>query len=542
VAALAAAASVPMPPALAEATLVKVVITGGDAASAAAAAERAGGRVTASLPLIGGVAAELPRDAALPPQFSVTADRPVTFTAADQSPSAASSTVRATLGLPAGGDEGRGVTVAVVDTGVADVPDLSGRVAGHLDVTGTGGGDGYGHGTFMAGLIAASGGGSGGAYLGVAPGARILDVKVARPDGSTDLGSVLRGLQAVADSGRRYDVGVVSLSLSSASPVPYQVDPLNQALRALWRTGITVVVPSGNDGPAPGSVESPGNDPTLITAGSVDEHGTAARDDDSVPAFSGRGPTGQGIAKPDLVAPGTSVIGLRSPGSVIDTSYPQARIGEQYFRGSGTSMSTAVVSGVVADVLARNPKLRPDDVKALLRTTAYDAAALTDPVAAGAGGLDAGAALTVASARGGRGGQDSGDAAPGTPGAWRALAKAFENNDADAAQAAWDKLGPDARSWAARSWASLDNATQAWVARSWAARSWAGTGVSAQEWAARSWAARSWAGDDWAARSWAARSWAGDDWAARSWAGDDWAARSWAAGTWSARSWTATWR
>jgi serine protease AprX len=546
VTALVAATTAPASPAVADAPLAKVVVVGSDTAAAAMAVRQAGGLVTGQLPLIGGVTADLPQGTQLPPGFTVTPDRPVTFASTDQSPPATTSTVRSTLGLPPAGHEGQGVTVAVVDTGVADVPELTGHVLAHLDVTGTGGGDGYGHGTFMAGLIAASGAASDGAYLGVAPNARILDVKVSRPDGGTDLGSVLKGLQAVADSSRRYDVQVVNLSLSSGSPVSYQVDPLNQALRALWRSGLTVVVPSGNDGPAAGTVESPGNDPTLLTTGGVDEHGTAARDDDSVGTYSGRGPTRQGILKPDLAAPGTSVIGLRSPGSVIDTSYPQARIGEDYFRGSGTSMSAAVVSGVVAGVLSKNSKLRPDDVKALLRGTAYRAAGLADPTAAGTGGLDASAALALASTRG-AGKLKADNVAPGDSNAWRTLAKAFEQDDVTKAQAAWDTLTPEARSWAARSWASLDASTQEWVARSWAARSWAArswasTGVSEQEWAARSWAARSWAGDDWAARSWAARSWANDGWAARSWAGDDWAARSWASEPWTARSWTATWR
>lgn len=541
VTAFAAAAMVPAPAAVARPALVRVVVSGSDVAAATSAVNRAGGRVTETLPLINGVIAELPDGVQLPPTFVVTPDRAVTFASEDLSPPATASTVRATLGLPPSGNEGAGVTVAVVDTGVADVPDLAGRIVGHVDVTGTGGGDGYGHGTFMAGLIAGSGAGSDGAYRGVAPAASILDVKVARPDGGTDLSAVLKGLQAVVDAEHRYGVEVVNLSLSSGSPVNYQVDPLNQALRALWRKGITVIVPSGNNGPDPGSVEAPGNDPTLLTAGGLDEHGTAARDDDSVGSYSGRGPTRQGVLKPDLTAPGTSVISLRSPGSIADTSYPQARIGEQYFRGSGSSMSTAVVSGVVAGVLAKNPRLRPDDVKTLLRGTTYQAAALSDPTAAGTGGLDAAAALANATKRDIRAIAKD-DVAPGDAKDWKALAAAFDKGDAGKAQKAWDALTPEARSWAARSWASLDESTKEWVARSWAARSWASADVSAEEWAARSWAARSWAGEDWAARSWAARSWASDGWAARSWAGDDWQARSWATEEWAARSWSADWR
>lgn len=531
---------------------VDVVVTGTSAEAAARAVEGAGGRVGSSLPLIDGVVARLPEGSRLPGGLRVTPDYPVTFASQEPSPGVVVSNLRATIGLPPTGGEGDGATVALVDTGIAEVADLAGRVAAHIDVTGGGGGDGYGHGTFMAGLIAGSGASSGGAYQGVAPGARLVDVKVAAADGSTDLGSVLDGLQAIADRHRALGVDVVSLSLASGSPVPYQVDPLNQALRELWRAGLTVVVAAGNDGPAPGSVASPGNDPTLLTAGGLDEQATPVRDDDVVAPWSAHGPTTQGVAKPDLLAPATSVVGLRSPGSVVDAEHPQARIGEHHLRGSGTSMAAAVVSGAAADVLARNGKLRPDDVKQLLTATAYTAPGLADPLAAGRGGLDLGTALAVAGSRHGRGPGAGNSAAPGSPAKWKALADAFDAEDPVAAAQAWRALEPSARSWAARSWASLDGTTREWLARSWAARSWAGRdGADAEEWVARSWAARSWAGDGWAARSWAARSWAGEDWAARSWAarswaarswaGEDWAARSWASERWTARSWVAEW-
>jgi serine protease AprX len=509
-------------------TSVRVVVTGPDAASTARAVIAAGGTVTATLPLIGGAEATLPSGAVLPAGFMVTPNRGISFAGTETSPGAITSTVRSTLGLAPDGDEGRGVTVAIVDTGVADVADLRGRVVGHLDITGSGAGDGYGHGTFLAGLIAGDGTASGGAYVGVAPAAKILDVKVARQDGSTDLGAVLSGLQAVADQGKRYGVDVINLSLASGSPVPYQVDPLDQALRALWQQGYTVVVAAGNDGPGAATIAAPGNDPTLISVGGIDEHGTSAREDDTVADWSARGPTSQGVAKPDVVAPGTSLVGLRSAGSVADVEHPQARIGSDYFRGSGTSMSAAVVSGAVAALIDRQPGLQPDGVKSLLVATAYRSGGLMEATAAGAGGIDLAAALSQARRYTG-GGPHRDQVAPGSPDSWNRLASALDAGNLDQAQRAWDALSPEARSWAARSWASLDPDTQAWVARSWAARSWAGTGADSADWAARSWAARSWAGDDWAARSWAARSWAGDDWAARSWAARSWAAQSWAA-------------
>ncbi|HEX8346727.1 MAG TPA: S8 family serine peptidase, partial [Actinoplanes sp.] len=405
-----------------------------------------------------------------------------------------------------------------------------------VDLTGTGDGDGYGHGTFMAGLIAASGAASGGAYRGVAPGADLIDVKVADAQGRTDLTTVLQGLQWVSD--HRRDVQVVNLSLSSNSPLPYQIDPLTQALESLWHQGVTVVVPSGNDGPGTGSVTSPGNDPVLLTVGGLDAVGTAGRNDDVVGAWSGRGPTWQGDAKPDLVAAGGHVVSLRSPGSVVDQANPHARIGDGYLRGSGTSMAAAVTSGVVADVLAVQPRLRPDAVKNLLTGTAYPSAGLSRAAGGGTGGLDAVRALASAPDWRGNKAQQQYDSDTGTVARdakrWAEFSKAVVDGDERGAERAWQKLTPASRDWAARAWAQLDPAARAWAARAWAARAWAG---AEDEWAARAWAARAWAARAWASDDWAARAWADADWTARAWAGDDWAARAWAAERWSARAW-----
>jgi serine protease AprX len=526
----------------------EVVVTGPDAGAAAAAVRAAGGRLIADLPLVRGVAARLPAGAVLDPAFVVAPQRelrvaatgrPAAAPATEQADGTPAVTVRATLGLPADGDEGRGITVAVIDTGIADVPDLAGRVSDRVDVTGTGAGDGYGHGTFMAGLITGSGSGDA-AYRGVAPAARLVDVKVADDEGITDLITVLRGLQWVGEHARGIDV--LNLSLSSYSPLPYQVDPLTQGLEALWRRGITVVVPSGNNGPDEGSVTSPGSDPVLLTAGGLDPAGTATRGDDTVGAWSGRGPTWQGDAKPDLVAPGASVVSLRSAGSRIDTDNAHARIGEQYLRGSGTSMATAVTSGVVAAVLAENPRLRPDAVKRLLTGTVYGADGLGLRDGAGAGGLDAAAALAAApdwrASAANR--QDERDSAVlrGDARDWTAFERAVLAEDRAAAAAAWRALSPASREWAGRAWADLDPATREWAGRAWAGRAWAsGPDGTAEEWTGRAWAGRAWAGRAWADADWTGRAWADADWTGRAWADADWAGRAWATGTWSGRAW-----
>ncbi|MET0492985.1 MAG: S8 family peptidase [Actinoplanes sp.] len=517
-----------------------VVVTGADADGAARAVQAAGGRVVTLLPVVRGVAAQLPQDVTLDAAWSVAPQREITVAeAATPAGAGGATTVRQMVGLPVNGTEGRGVTVAVVDTGIADVPDLAGQVSGRVNLTGTAAGDGYGHGTFMAGLIAATGKGSAGAYRGVAPGAKLVDVKVADADGRTDLTTVLRGLQWVSD--HRDRVQVVNLSLSSNSSLPYQIDPLTQALESLWYQGVTVVVPSGNDGPDTGSVTSPGNDPLLITAGGLDTAGTADRGDDEVGIWSGRGPTWQGDAKPDLVAAGGHVVSLSSPGSVVDLGNPQARVGTGYIRGSGTSMAAAVTSGVIAGALAVQPKLRPAAVKNLVTSTAYPSAGLGRASGGGAGGLDAVRVLADAPRWNAGKAQQQYETDTATVGRdarlWAAFSKALVDGDEDAAAKAWRKLTPSSRDWAARAWAQLDPAARAWAARAWADADWSARAWADGEWVARAWAARAWAARAWASDDWAARAWASDDWAARAWAADDWAARAWAADRWSARAW-----
>jgi serine protease AprX len=520
-AACVAAAVAAAPSAAAERHVVVTSPAGSRAAEAAV--RRAGGQVVARLPLAGGVVARVRPGTALA-GVVVAEDRALRVAGLSADPAAAS-TVRATLGVEPGA--GAGVTVALVDTGVALGADV--RVSRRYDVTGTGAGDAYGHGTFMAGLIA-------GRTTGVAPRASVVDVKVADGSGETSLSRVLRGLEVVA---AQPDVRVLNLSLSSGSPLPYQVDPLTVALRGLWRRGVVVVVPSGNDGPDARTIASPGVDPTLLTVGAADENGTAARSDDTVPSWSSRGPAPQRVAKPDVAAPGAHLLSLRAPGSAVDAANPSARVGETYFRGSGTSMATAVTSGAVAALLASRPSLGPDAVKGLVTSTAYAAPGLGDANAAGAGGLDVAAAL-AGDAQGGR----TYRPAPDDDEANLAeLARAWAAGDYDAAARAWAALGPQARAWAARAWAqSVWQRANSWSDQEWAARanSWSASSWSSDEWLGRAWAARAWVSDDWAARAWIGRAWAGRAWAGRAWADDEWAGRAWAEAEWTGRAWAGT--
>jgi serine protease AprX len=220
---------------------------------------------------------------------------------------------------------------------------------------------------------------------------------------------------------------------------------------------------------------------------------------------------------------------------LVDATNPDSRIGTGYFRGSGTSMSTALTSGVAADLLSARPTLSPDQVKGILTNSAYKTAALTDPLAAGHGGVNAAAAFT---ARPTTVSDSTGDWPAGQEQIWNSFSIALVRGDRAAAFFWWQKLTPAARSWVARSWTALSPAARSWVARSWVARSWVGADGTAGEWLARSWAARSWVARSWTGLLWDARSWTARSWTARSWTDDDWAARSWTARSWTARSWS----
>ena len=373
------------------------------------AVRRLGGQVTKLLPIVGGFAATVPATVAgqlarLPGVRAVTPDGKLRVQG-----TASTSTIRSVYPKVVKADTawqrgitGRGVTVAVLDTGVASVPDLAGRLvqvrddvtgevtpcknlSGELDCN-----DRYGHGTFIAGLVAGNGASSGGTWKGVAPEAGILSVKAAGADGSADVSNILAAIQWVVSFKDRYNIRVLNLSLGTDSKQDWRVDPLNYAVERAWAAGMTVVVSASNEGPAPGTITKPADDPWVITVGATDDRGTAGVSDDQLPDFSGRGPTAHGLAKPDVAAPGAHVISLRAPGSTIDTKFPWYVDGS-YRQGSGTSMAAGVVSGVAALVLQANPSFTPDRVKHVLKATARDAAS-DDPMAVGSGLVDAAAA------------------------------------------------------------------------------------------------------------------------------------------------------
>ena len=272
---------------------------------------------------------------------------------------------------------GRGVTVAVVDSGVHAHADLGRRIVAAADFTQdpavfstTAQGDPGGHGTHVAGLVAGDGASSAGVYTGVAPCASIVDVRVLDAFGRSTTSTVLRGLQWVLANRATYGIRIVNLSFGAQVSGSYRRDPLSVAAEALVFAGLTVVAAAGNGGPTSESIVAPANDPFVLSVGAFDDAGTTKPSDDTIATFSGRGPSKfDRLSKPDVVAPGRKVISLLSPGSTLAAQYPDRLVSAtgaatpQYFRLSGTSMAAPVVSGLIALLLEKEPTLTPFQVR-----------------------------------------------------------------------------------------------------------------------------------------------------------------------------------
>jgi serine protease AprX len=368
-----------------------------------------GGRVTRELPIIRGFAARVPASRvrellASPAIAAASRDERIRMAGGASTykdMQAPNSVWREAIHLQNAqklAGQGAGVTVALLDTGVRRMPDLGDRVLARVDFTPAHEGyDAFGHGTQMAGLIAGAGTASAGRWAGAAPAAKLVSVKLAGWDGATDVSVVIAGLQWVLAHRDRFGIRVVNLSFGTNGRQAYSIDPLDYAVEQVWSAGILVVTAAGNGGPRGGTITKPGDDPFVLTVGAADVQGTADPSDDEVAAFSSRDSIPDAARKPDLVAPGTAIVSLRAAGSLLDAWKPQARVGEDYAAGSGTSQAAAIVSGVAALMFAAKPSLTPDDAKAALvaAATRY----WGDRRGAGAGLLNAQAAVSSAGGR-----------------------------------------------------------------------------------------------------------------------------------------------
>lgn len=500
-------------------TTRRVIVQAGSVAAAADAVRRAGGKVERELGIVDGVAAVVPAGAVLTGVEAVTPDRAVTSAATDSGGSGtAVNAYRQETQVADVGSATRSVAVAVVDTGISPVGGLADNLLAVPDPLHPGQtaacanfssestcDDSYGHGTFLAGLIAGDG-----AYPGMDPSARLVSVKIAGRDGSADTSQLLAAIQYVVSFRSQLGIGVLNLSLGTDSDHDARKDPLNRAVERAWQSGITVVVAASNRGHAgtAGTISKPADDPLVVTVGAVDDLGTGTRSDDVVPAFTAQGPVVEGtsgdqlvVAKPDVVAPGVGLVSLVAPGSHIEQTAPPSTVGVSgYRRGSGTSQATAVVSGAAALLLERRD-WTPDEVKAALVRGAYRLAAPTTLVGAGIVSVSAALGQTVSGAAQPVPRQDPLDGLDAsrrttlvTSFACAPTRTVVDGDDCTyvhgqlTAHAAKALQGPDLLPFDATEYTS-----DPWTGQSWYGSQW----MSGQSWYGQSWYGQSWYGQSW---------------------------------------------
>ncbi len=450
------------------------------------------------------------------------------------------------------GFTGRGVDVAVIDTGVSPVPglDAPGKIIHGADLSLESQApnltrlDSNGHGTFMAGLIAGKdatltapyANAPATAYRGMAPDARIVSVKVGTADGGVDVTQVIAAIDWVVqhknDNGM--NIRVLNLSYGTNSLQDAAADPLSYAVEQAWKRGIVVVVAAGNTGyqrgkGAPG-LANPAYNPFVIGVGGYDAMGTALPNDDVMGAYSASS-TGCGAKckNPDFVAVGSHLQGLRVPNGYRDVTSPEGRIDARYFRGSGTSQAAAIASGTIALILQKYPSLTPDQVKRFIAGNGKKVPG-ADSQAQGGGEIDlvnlagktpAAFTQTFIPSKGGGTIEDARGSDHLTAngviltGEKDIFGRAIDSKALALAQAAGS-------SWSGGTWNGS----------TWSGSSWSGSSWSGSSWSGSSWSGSSWSGSSWSGSSWSGSSWSGSSWSGSSWSGSSWSGSSWSGGTW----------
>ncbi|MFD2093323.1 S8 family serine peptidase [Blastococcus deserti] len=508
-----------------------------------------GGSVGRPLDIIGGFTAEVPADRiealrGVAGVQSVTVDAGLELQSADVESQAAqagslytiANEVTGASAMWDAGYTGAGVDVAVIDSGIVPVDGLNGTKVVHgpdltlENHTPAQNLDTYGHGTNMAGIIAgrdaAAGTVSGNStdFVGMAPDARIVSIKVADAKGQTDVSQAIAAIDWVVQNHDKngMNIRVLNMSFGTDGVQDYVLDPLAFAAEQAWHEGIVVVVAVGNEGFGTQKVNNPAYDPYLIAVGSGNTNGTATTADDVVSAFSN---DGDGTRNPDLVAPGEKVVSLRVPGSYLDTQYPAARIGERLFRGSGTSQAAAVVSGAAALLLQQRPELTPDQVKALLTGSA---AAIPGATAAqqGAGLVDLAKAKDTAT--------------PVDAKQSFTLATGAGSLELSRGSVHVTVAGKEIRG-------EVDIRGKAFDASSWAAglkkgTNWSSSLLSGVTWSGVTWSGVTWSGVTWSGVTWSGVTWSGVTWSGVTWSGVTWSGVTWSGVTWSGVTWSGvTW-
>jgi len=537
---------------------VSVIVREADGAGTAP--ERAvaafGGSVGRELGILGGFTASVPSDRldalrSVAGVTSVTEDAGLALQSTDVESQAAQAGSLYTLanqvtGASAmwnAGYTGKGVDVAVIDSGIVPVDGLakSGKVVYGPDLTLENGTaaknlDTYGHGTNMAGIIAgrdtAAGTYSGNStdFVGMAPDSRIVSIKIADAKGQTDVSQAIAAIDWVVQNRDKsgMNIRVLNMSFGTDGVQEYLLDPLAYAAEQAWHKGIVVVVAVGNEGFGTQKVNNPAYDPYLIAVGSDNANGTATTADDAVSSFSN---DGDGTRNPDLVAPGEKVVSLRNPGSFLDTTYPAARIGDRLFRGSGTSQAAAVVSGAAALLISQRPELTPDQVKALLTGSA---AAIPGATAAqqGAGLLDLAKAKDTATP------VDATQSFAVSTGLGSLELSRGSVHVSVAGREVRGEVDVRGKAFNAASWAAGVKNGVNWNGVTWSGVTWSGVTWSGVTWSGVTWSGVTWSGVTWSGVTWSGVTWSGVTWSGVTWSGVTWSGVTWSGVTWSGVTWS----
>jgi serine protease AprX len=371
-----------------------ILETRGDTSALVSDVTSVGGSVERQFQIIPAVSAKVPVSS-LP---ELSSDSSVAFVSLDAPVVAAGNAVSAAkletaypgaVGAPAAwsfGYDGTGIGVAVVDTGITGSADFVGNAAVvNNGINGSQGGnrivanvavnasatttyDGFGHGTHIAGIVGDDGSLLSGKYIGIAPGANLINVKTSDDTGAASLGDVIAGMEFVYTNAAAYNIKVVNLSLNSTVAQSYKTDPLCAAAEALWFKGVFVVAAVGNGG-ANSVGYCPGNDPFVMTVGGFDDRGTNNTADDVLASWSGYGTTQDGFTKPELLTPGANIISDMDSQSLLYQQHPTHVVDQYYFAMSGTSMSAGVMSGVAALAFQAHPTWTPGQMKCTLINT-----------------------------------------------------------------------------------------------------------------------------------------------------------------------------
>jgi serine protease AprX len=440
------------------------------------------------------------------------------------------------------GFTGKGVGVALIDTGVTQVRGLdTGNVVNGPDLSfdsqdpATASVDGFGHGTHLASIIAGRDAvGTPASYAdpsrfnGIAPDANLVNVKVGASNGDVDVSQVIAAIDWVVQHRKdeALNIRVINLSYGTDSVQASQVDPLSYAVENAWKNGIVVVAAGGNEGDTTTNLADPASDPHVLAVGAMDSAGTVDPADDTVPSWSTDGTEARHV---DVTAPGVSVVGLRSPGSVADTQNPAAHVGDRFLRGSGTSQAAAVVSGEAALLFQAKSDLTPDQVKQILMGSANglnNVSALLE----GSGTTDLRKALKAVP-------KTVADPAPwGTgTGSLEAARGHFHVTVGDDSTGDTTLLGEVdvfGQAWNGATWAKQTTGRTAWHEGAWrgatlTAKGWKDTGAVKKSWPTAVWNDT---GAVLASGDWTGRMWRDGDWAGRMWRDSAWAGRMWRGG------------